>query len=392
MIRNNYLEQIKSAFDIHPVVALLGPRQCGKTTLAKQLPASLPQFSVYHYVDLEHPLDLQKLTQNPVLFLQELQGLVIIDEIQRLPDLFPLLRSLVDADRKEKTRQFLILGSASRDLIRQSSETLAGRIQYIELTPFNGSEVDDLKRLWMRGGFPESYLAHDAESSFIWRREYIRTYLERDIPNLGFRIPAQTLRRFWMMLSDYHGNIFNASELGKSLQISGNTVRHYLDILTGTFMVRELLPWFENISKRQVKSPKIYFRDSGIYHGLLGLADETALWNHPKLGASWEGAALEEIINCHQALAEECYFWGVHAQAELDLLMHHRGQRLGFEFKFTDKPSLTKSMRVSMETLRLNSLTIISPGDHDFPLSEGIRAMGLNAYLEKFKKTSTSMI
>ena len=378
MIRKSYLKRIQQAFSIHPVVALLGPRQCGKTTLAKQVLIDVTQ---QYYFDLENPLDLQKLTQNPTLVLQELSGLIVIDEIQRLPDLFPLLRVLVDNDRQHKSKQFLILGSASRDLIRQSSETLAGRIQYIELTPFNGAEVDDLKNLWIRGGFPESYLAANEESSFIWRREYIRTYLERDIPNLGFRIPAQTLRRFWMMLTDYHGNIFNAAELGKSLQIAGNTIRHYLDILTGTFMVRELLPWFENISKRQIKSPKIYFRDSGIYHGLLGLANEEGVWNNPKLGSSWEGFALEEVINCHQALPEECYFWGIHAQAELDLLIHSRGERLGFEFKFTDKPALTKSMHTAIDTLRLNKLTIISPGNHDFPVAENIRAIGLEAYL-----------
>lgn len=382
MNRSRYLQKVQKAFDIHPVVAILGPRQCGKTTLAKQIAEGLSQFKSVHFFDLENPLDIQKLTQNPTLVLQECDGLIVIDEIQRLADLFPLLRVLVDGDRFTKRKQFLILGSASRDLIQQSSETLAGRIQYIELSPFDTTEIDNPKRLWIRGGFPEAYLAHNEEASFIWRREYIRTYLERDIPNLGFQIPSSTLRRFWMMLTDYHGNMFNASELGKSLQVAGNTIRRYLDILTGTFMIRELSPWFVNISKRQVKSPKIYFRDSGIYHALLGLADESALWNHAKLGASWEGFALEEIIRFYQANPEDCYFWGVHGQAELDLLLHVRDQRLGFEFKFTDKPQLTKSMRTAMETLGLNKLSIISPGNHNFPLEKNVRAIGLESLRE----------
>lgn len=381
MNRLHYLETIKAAFGVHPVVALLGPRQCGKTTLAHQFARIEKYFSKRHYFDLENPLDIQRLDQNALLTLNELEGLIIIDEIQRLPDLFSLLRVMVDKDRETKKRRFLILGSASRDLIRQSSETLAGRIQYIELTPFIGTEVDDLKKLWIRGGFPESYLARDSESSFVWRREYIRTYLERDIPNLGFNIPPQMLRRFWMMLTEYHGNIFNASELGKSLQVAGHTVRRYLDILTGTFMVRELSPWFENISKRQVKSPKIYFRDSGVYHALLGLADYDVLWNHPKLGASWEGMALEEVIRHSDVLPEECFFWGIHAQAELDLLLHCRGKRLGFEFKYTNQPSMTKSMHTAVDVLRLDKLTVISPGEHDFPLTEKVRAMGLSVFL-----------
>lgn len=385
MKRQEYLSCIKNAFEAHPIVALLGPRQCGKTTLAKQWRDAQIFSEKSQYLDLEDPMDLQRLTLNPSLALRELEGLIIIDEVQRLPDLFPLLRVLIDEDRVNRKRQFLILGSASRDLIQQSSETLAGRIQYIELTPFSATEVDDVKKLWLRGGFPESYLASSDEASFVWRKEYIRTYLERDIPNLGFQISAQTMRRFWMMLADYHGNLFNASELGRSLQVAGNTVRRYLDILTGTFMIRELQPWFENISKRQIKSPKIYFRDSGIFHGLLGLANEGIVWNHPKLGASWEGLALEAVINVHRATPEECYFWGIHAQAELDLLLHLRGQRLGFEFKFTDKPTITKSMRTAMETLNLNTLVIISPGSHDFPLDTQIRAIGLEAYLRRVR-------
>jgi uncharacterized protein len=379
MDRPLFLQKIKKAFEVHPVVALLGPRQCGKSTLAKQY-AKECGIVTENFFDLEDPVTLSQLENNAKFSLESRTGLIVIDEVQHLPDLFKLLRVIVDQDRSK--RQFLILGSASRDLIHQSSETLAGRIQYIELTPFSVMETSDVTRTWSRGGFPEAFLAQSDEHSDMWRKAYIKTYLERDIPNLGFRIPAKMLRRFWMMLIHYHGNIFNASELGKSLGVNGKTVKSYLDILCGTFMVRELQPWFENISKRQVKSPKIYMRDSGIYHSLLAVDSYAALSQHPKLGASWEGFALEEVIRFHGAEPEDCYFWAVHNQAELDLLLMIDGKRLGFEFKFSDKPKLTRSMRQACEILNLDHLTILTPGNYRHLMSNDISVCGLEAYLQ----------
>ncbi len=378
--RNYLINQLYRSLKVHSVIALLGPRQCGKTTLAKQY-SSLKQdksISTIHHFDLEDPDDLAKLDA-PKLALEDLLGLIVIDEIQRKPELFPLLRVLVDQHKK---RKFLILGSASRDLIKQSSETLAGRIRYIEITPFSYSEVDNLSKLWFRGGFPNSYLANNDQDSNDWRGAYITTFLERDIPNLGIQVPARTLRRFWMMLAHYHGNIFNASEIGSSLGVAHTTARHYLDILTGTFMIRELTPWIENINKRQIKSPKIYFRDSGIFHSLLGIHDLHALQNHPKLGASWEGFALEEIIRVHHAEPEECYFWGIHSQGELDLLILKNAKRLGFEFKYSDAPRLTSSMQLAQDTLRLDKLTVIYPGNSCYRLTTAIEVVGLENYLK----------
>ncbi len=371
--RNNFIQAITEAFQVHPVVALLGPRQCGKTTLAQQFATH-----EFHLFDLEDPDDLAKL-DHPKLALNDLLGLIIIDEIQRHPELFPLLRVLVDQHKK---RQFLILGSASRDLIKQSSESLAGRIRYMEITPFSYPEVDNIKQLWVRGGFPNAYLAHSDAASDEWRNAYITTFLERDIPNLGIHIPARTLRRFWMMLAHYHSGIFNSVEIGASLGVAHTTVRHYLDILTGTFMIRELTPWIESINKRQIKSPKIYFRDSGIFHSLLGLKDLDSIQNHPKLGASWEGFALEAVIRAHRAQQEECYFWGVHNQGELDLLLFKEGKRLGFEFKYGDAPRLTSSMTFAQEHLKLDQLTVIYPGKSQYALTTDISVFGLEDYLK----------
>lgn len=375
--RNDCTKQLEFLFDVNPVVAILGPRQCGKTTLARLYADSL-QKSVL-YLDLEDTHDLQRL-DNPFLTLDETYDLIIIDEIQRRAELFPTLRVLVDQRRKKQ--KFLILGSASRDLIQQSSETLAGRISYMELTPFTYPEVTDINQLWIQGGFPNAYLAKSAHISWEWRKAYVSTFLERDIPNLGIKIPHQTLRRFWMMIAHYHGNIFNASEIGKSLGIAHTTAREYLNILTGTFMLRELVPWFENINKRQIKSPKIYFRDSGIYHYLLGIPDKTSLMNHPKLGASWEGFALESIIRHHQAYPEEVYFWGIHSQAELDLLIIKNGKKYGFEFKYSDNIQINGSMKAAIEYLKLDELTIIYPGNKNYRLSEKIKACGLTEYLQ----------
>jgi len=324
--------------------------------------------------DLENPIDLAKL-DNPMLALSKpTHGLIVIDEIQLRPDLFPVLRVLID---ETKDRKFLILGSASRDLIRQSSETLAGRIGYIELTPFSLSETDYSPFLWLRGGFPLAFLARNEEESFLWRQAYITTFLERDIASLGFQIPPQQMRRFWLMLAHYHGQIFNASEIGKSLAVSDHTVRRYLDILAGTFMIRVLSPWYENLEKRQVKSPKIYFRDSGILHALLGIKNEGELDTHPKLGSFWEGFALEEICRQVEATPEECYFWKTQAGAELDLLIVKNGKRIGFEIKYSDQPKTTRSMRIAFEDLKLDHLYVIFPGKESFPLDTHITARGL---------------
>lgn len=374
MIRADYLEAIRTQFRVHPICAILGPRQVGKTTLARTYVEDNAQNA--YFFDLENPLDLARL-ENPMLALTSLtQKLIIIDEIQRRPDLFPILRVLVD--RPKNVQQFLILGSASRDLIKQSSETLAGRIGYIELPPFSLYETHDSNKLWLRGGFPRSYLAKNDADSYLWRQNYITTFLERDIPNLGFSIPPVQMRRFWLMLAHYHGQIFNASELGNSLAISSHMVRKYLDILAGTFMVRILLPWFENIQKRQVKSPKIYFRDSGILNALLSIESHNQLNINPRLGAFWEGFALEEIIRIFRLTTQECYFWATQAAAELDLFIISRGARLGFEFKYTDAPKSSKSMAIALEDLKLDYLFVIYPGNEIFPLTEKIIACGLN--------------
>lgn len=371
MERLQHLQAIEFAFRMHSVVAILGPRQCGKTTLARQYAAQFPEV---HWFDLENPKDLARL-DNPLLALEQATGLVIIDEVQLRPDLFPILRVL--ADQPNRQARYLILGSASRDLIHQSSETLAGRIAYHELTPFALSEVDELTPLWIRGGFPLSYLAPTEEDSYYWRQNYITTFLERDIPALGITIPANTLRRFWTMLAHYHANIFNSSEIGRSMGLSHTTIRHYLDILTGTFMIRALQPFEANIKKRQVKSPKIYFRDSGILHGLLEIKDLQSLQRFPKLGASWEGFALEETIRALNASPAECYFWATHSGAELDLLVAKDNKRLGFEFKYTDAPRLTPSMKIAIDELALDQLTVIYPGNTDYRLAENIWVRGL---------------
>jgi len=372
--RDSYLKEINMHFGVHPVCALLGPRQVGKTTLAKMYAKTYNSNDV-HFFDLENPLDLARLN-NPMLALSDLsESLIVIDEIQRKPELFPVLRVLVD--QEEKNRKFLILGSASRDLIKQSSETLAGRIGYIELPPFSLFEVKESKKLFLRGGFPRSYLASSNEKSFLWRSNYISTFLERDIPNLGFEIPPQQMRRFWTMLAHYHGQIFNASQLSRSLGISDTTVRKYLDILAGTFMVRTLSPWFENLKKRQVKSPKIYFRDNGILHTLVGIENEKQLHVNPKLGAFWEGFALEEIIRTLKLSTQECYFWATQAKAELDLFIIKGGKRLGFEFKYVDAPKTTKSMHIAIQDLKLDHLGIVYPGNKIFPIRKNITAYGL---------------
>jgi len=378
MDRTAFLHQTEHRLTTSPVVALLGPRQCGKTTLARMM-AERYAGEVTRF-DLEDPTDLTALSV-PRLALQDLCGLVVIDEIQRLPDLFPVLRVLVD--RPDNAARFLILGSASRDLIRQSSETLAGRISFMEMTPFTLDEVgaDARDRLWLRGGFPRAFLAASEADSRQWRKDYTATFLERDLPALGITIAPQSLRRFWMMLAHYHGQVLNYSELGRSFGVADTTVRRYLDILSATFMIRLLAPWHENVGKRQVKAPKLFLRDAGLFHSLMAIADMKALRAHPKLGASWEGFALEEIIRHHRATPEEIYFWAAHGGGEVDLLLMTEHGRLGFEVKYTDQPKVSRSMHTAMEVLALDRLSIVYPGERSFPLTEKIRAVGLNTLL-----------
>lgn len=378
MERPTYLKKIERYFRTHPIVALLGPRQCGKTTLAKKYIETQSDFSRENYFDLEDPIDVQRL-KNPLLALQTLSGLIVIDEIQRISELFPLLRVLVD--NQEIKQRYLILGSASRELIKQTSESLAGRIAYVELTPFCFEETKNLQQLWDRGGFPRSYLAKNDEESFDWRSFYIRTFLEQDIPNLGIQIAPEALRRFWTMLAHYHDNVFNASELGRSFGASDTTIRRYLDLLTGTFMIRQLQPWHENIKKRQVKAPKIYFRDSGILHTLLHITSHAELLCYPKLGASWEGFALEELIRFHNIQQQECFFWSTYTGAEVDLLLPKQGKFTAYEIKFTDAPQMTKSIHHALQDLPIEHCYVIYPGNRDYPLSDKVTVRGLKNYL-----------
>ena len=370
--RNRYIKKLDDAIHRAPIASLLGPRQCGKTTLARQ-------FGDKHqatYFDLESIPDQRRL-QNPELMLGSLDGLVILDEIQLMPELFSVLRVLVD--RPANQTKFLILGSASPHIIKNVSETLAGRTEFIELSGFNlqetGTGIKNIERLWLRGGFPLSFLAGSNQDSLAWRENFIRTFLERDIPQLGITIAAQAMRRFWTMLAHYHGQTFNASELGRSLGLSGKTIRSYLDILTGTFMVRQLQPWHENISKRQVKAPKIYFRDTGILHSLLDIPDRHYLMGHPRLGASWEGFALEQILQIIGPV--EPYFWSTYSGAEVDLFFSRNGKRYGIEFKFNEAPKISKSMHIAINDLGLSHLYVIYPGKEAYPVAENISVVGL---------------
>jgi uncharacterized protein len=377
MKRSHFLELIKRYLKTHPIVAILGPRQCGKTTLARQFCEENKEFSKQNYFDLESPVDMERL-KNPMLALENLTGLIVIDEIQRYPNLFPLLRVL--ADKPNSNQKYLILGSASKALLNQSSESLAGRIAFLELTPFNLSEVKDIKNLWVRGGYPKSYLSQEDEESFDWRTFYIRTLLEQDIPNLGIQIPPESLHRFWTMLAHYHGNIFNASEIGRSFGASDVTMRRYLDILTGTFMIRQLQPWHANLGKRQVKSPKIYFRDSGLLHTLIRCHSLQDLLSHPKIGASWEGFALEEVLRA-QTIHQDFYFWSTYGEAEIDLLLPSKNGLIGIEFKYCDAPKLTKSMKIASTDLNLIHLYVIYPGETDYSIHQNISVKSLSSYL-----------
>jgi uncharacterized protein len=377
--RDREVQTVRRLLQRHPVVGVIGARQVGKTTLARSLLASTQGPSFYY--DLENPEDLARLS-DPMFILKKLKGLVIIDEIQRQPELYRVLRVLVD--RPRASTRFLLLGSASPELVARSSETLAGRILYHELGGFSLDEVgvENTLQLWLRGGFPRSFVARSHSESDEWRRGFIRTFLERDLPQLGINIRSTTMHRFWTMLSHYHGQIWNASEFARSFGVADTTVRNYLDLLSSALVVHQLQPWHENISKRQVKAPKVYLADSGLLHTLLNLKTLMDLEGHPKVGASWEGFAMGEVIRCLRVRRDECYFWATHGGAELDLLVSRGRKRWGFEFKRTSSPTVTPSMRSALSDLHLQSLDIIHAGEISFPLDRRIRAIALTRLLE----------
>jgi predicted AAA+ superfamily ATPase len=368
--RDSILHSIQTALGRSRVVALVGPRQSGKTTLARQL---VPADSL-NYFDLEDLTSLARL-QEPMTALRDLRGLVIIDEIQRRPDLFPILRLLCDRD--PLPARFLILGSASPDLVRSSSESLAGRVETVAISGFSLAElgVEMQSRHWLRGGFPLSFLAASETDSLAWRKNFVQMFLERDLPQWGVHIPAAALLRFWTMLAHYHGQTWKTAELARSLGVSEPTARHYLDVLEGVFMVRVLQPWFENLKKRQVKAPKVYFRDSGLLHYLLGIHSELDLHTHPKSGASWEGYVIEEVLKA--TMPDEAYYWATHGGAELDLLLLKDGRRIGVECKRVDAPRLTPSMRLALEDLELDRLFVIYPGNLAYPIADKVTALPL---------------
>lgn len=363
----------------HPVVGIVGARQVGKTTLARSVVAR--RRGPVSYFDLENPEDLARLA-DPMLALKDLKGLVVIDEIQRYPDIFPVLRVLVD--RSKLPARFLVLGSASPDLLRQGAETLAGRILYHQLNGFSIDEVgvEQHKMLWLRGRFPRAYVARSHADSYEWRRGFIRAFLERDLPQLGITIRATTLHRFWTMLAHYHGQIWNASEFARSFGVADTTIRNYLDLLTSALVIRQLQPWHENIAKRQVKAPKVYLADTGVLHSLLNLRTLRDLEGHPKVGASWEGFVMEEVIRRLGARSEECFFWATHSGAELDLLVVRGRKKLGFEIKRTSSPGSTPSMRNALTDLGLKSLDVIHAGDETFPLAKKVRAVAFSRLLD----------
>ena len=368
-------KNITKILELFPVAALLGPRQCGKTTLARIIAEKNPST----YFDLENPVDVARLSA-PMSVLENIKGLVIIDEIQRKPELFELLRVL--ADRADNPAKFLILGSASPDMVKGASESLAGRIGFTDLSGFNLWEagVENRDSLWVRGGFPNSFLAPDDNGSMVWRENFIRTFLERDIPQLGISIPSETLRRFWTMIAHYHGRVWNAAQFARSMGTSEITARRYLDILAGAYMVRVLPPWFENLRKRQVKAPKIYIRDSGIFHALLQLENLSDIQGHPMLGSSWESFALEHVVGAFNN--RDIYFWATHAGAELDLLVMSKGKRYGFEFKYADAPGTTRSMRTAINDLSLEHLWVVYPGKEEYALDETISVIPVSGILK----------
>jgi len=373
--RSKLVDSVRHALSRSRVVALLGPRQCGKTTVGGQLLAT----DSSNYFDLEDPSSLARLDE-PMTALRELKDLIVIDEVQRRPELFPVLRVL--ADRVPLPARFLILGSASPTLLRQSSESLAGRIALIQMNGFSLEEVgvDAHVRHWLRGGFPLSYLAEDDARSSLWRADFIRTFLERDLGQMGFSIPSSTMLRFWTMAAHYHGQIWNHAAIAGAMNIGEKSVRRYLDVLTDLYMLRQLQPWHANLKKRQVKSPKVYFRDTGLLHYLLGVRTEKELWTHPKCGASWEGYAIEESLKAVQP--EEAFFWATHQGAEIDLVLIKDGRMLGVECKRVDAPRLTPSMRIALDDLKLERIAVVYPGAKRFPLAERVEAVPLDALVE----------
>ena len=370
--RPGLIEDIEGRLKSNPVVALFGPRQCGKTTLAHMLAEGYPHCE---YFDLENPLHLSRLS-TPMLALEPLTGLIVIDEIQRKPELFELIRVLVD--RPDNKGKFLVPGSASPQLVKGTSESLAGRVAFVDMAGFDLDELEHntVDRLWNRGGLPRSYLADDDSISYSWRQDFTRTFLERDIPQLGISISAQTLRRFWTMIAHYHGQIWNGAEFARALGTSEPTVRRYLDILCGAYMVRALQPWHENLKKRQVKSPKIYLRDTGLLHTLLSIESYRDLQLHPKLGASWEGFVIEHL--CRKIKTRDIYFWATHTGAELDLLVFKHGLRYGFELKYADAPSMTKSIRIAIKDLQLSKVFIIYPGKDSYAVDKSVQVIPMS--------------
>lgn len=364
--RPQALTRIRESYEVHPAVAIEGPRQCGKTTLARTIASTATEVTFF---DLESPTDLEKLA-TPEQTLHPLRGLVVIDEAQRMPGLFPVLRVLLD--RPDVPARFLLTGSASPELVRGLSESLAGRIGIVDLAGFNLAEAGPECRrpLWSRGGFPRSFLAAHDRASLAWRLDFVRTLLERDLPQLGITVPATTLRRFWTMIAHYHGQTWNSAEFARALGSDEKTARRYLDILAGAFMVRVLPPWFENLGKRQVKAPKLYVRDTGLLHALLGLGTFEDLQGHPKLGASWEGFVIEQLITLFNT--RDTYYWGTHNGAELDFMTMWNGRRYGFEIKYADAPGTTKSMHTALADLGLAHLWVVYPGEKRYNLTENI--------------------
>ncbi len=368
--RSFWQNKITKLFKTHRIVALLGARQCGKTTLAKQYARLFPTSSFF---DLENPIALSRL-RDPMVALEPLSGLIIIDEVQLQPELFTTLRYIHD---EYPDKRFLLLGSASRDLIQKSSETLAGRIAYIELMPFMLDEIDSVNKLWIRGGYPKSYLQDSDDDSYVWRENYIRSYLEQDLNMLGVKVSPGALRQFWTMLTHYHGQIFNANEIAQSLGITHPTAKHYLDILHQTFMIRILRPYHANIKKRQVKSPKIYWRDSGIFHSFINTKAYMDLILHPKIGSSFEGFAMEQVIHAMDAYEHDCYFWNASSYGEIDLIISKDSKLYGFEFKFSDNVNLDKRWPEMIQDIGLEHLYVISPGEHNYKVADNITALGI---------------
>jgi len=376
--RSRLVESVHQALSRSRVVSLLGPRQCGKTTVGRQLLAA----NSPNYFDLEDPASLARLDE-PMTALRELKDLIVIDEVQRRPELFPVLRVL--ADRVPLPARFLILGSASPTLLRQSSESLAGRIALIQMNGFSLEEVGVAAQLrhWLRGGFPLSYLAEDDSRSSLWRADFIRTFLERDLGQMGFSTPSSTMLRFWTMAAHYHGQIWSHAAIAGAMNIGEKSVRRYLDVLTDLYMLRQLQPWHANLKKRQVKSPKVYFRDTGLLHYLLGVRTEKELWTHPKYGASWEGYVIEESLKA--VAPEEAFFWATHQGAEIDLVLIKDGRLLGVECKRVDAPRLTPSMRIALDDLKLERIAVVYPGAKRFPLAERVEAVPLDALVDGMK-------